>query len=748
MPKKTFVLLFLLMLAACTPSASPSIATPSRTPIIVTTPTAALTEAVPVAPPYPVPAGGFALTLPQSYFVNPVIPPMSAQWQDARSILLAAADYGAYGAFIRLGGGVLTPPLTADSMLDYLRQDRAAFGFELGESQPIRTESGLSGSAFTFTFPVKDAGGTGQVMLFASESQYVYLMTAAPDERWEALSPDLQGVVDSLTFIPVEPAAPALTELAYLPEGAAVPQSYHLGYTTLSLPENQAADLPAALATRPLELKGIFSLPEGDGPFPLALILHGRDKTICEPHFAQIASPSLGTWFCPPGTREVRYDLGFAALAAALAEQGIAAVSIDVNEGYLAPQEYSALYDNPAAPLDVSFVPQIAQQHLAALAEANNGGGQPFGVDLSGKLDFERVVLIGHSRGGQNVLALAQNLEGVAGVLMIAPANEMLFQVPPDLPFAVLTPSCDGDLSDWQSQAFFEHAVQDTARTQPGAAAMLGFANHNYFNGLLEMKDDGARKLNNEKCTQGRNILPQAQVQSFLVDYATAFARAVLTPNANEPFLPFDPSAPAVSERYGAAVLESQLLPPQQRAVVLGAQELQLPGVLQSRIRLESMNCALGEDCHPTLAAGEYVLPGKPAVTHLAWDAPNAALQFTFSPDPFDAGAYDRLSLRLAPDLTDARNRQTQTDVILRMRDAEGNLAEVTLRTPVPLHSLPSQSYGWSGVPLQLSSLRIPLSDFKDVELGAITSLTLVFPSESGALYLADVEFLMDTAAG
>ena len=123
-------------------------------------------------------------------------------------------------------------------------------------------------------------------------------------------------------------------------------------------------------------------------------------------------------------------------------------------------------------------------------------------------------------------------------------------------------------------------------------------------------------------------------------------------------------------------------------------------------------------------------------------------MQFTFSPDPFDAGAYDRLSLRLAPDLTDARNRQTQTDVILRMRDAEGNLAEVTLRTPVPLHSLPSQSYGWSGVPLQLSSLRIPLSDFKDVELGAITSLTLVFPSESGALYLADVEFLMDTAAG
>ena len=738
----------LLALTACS-GASELVSTETPAPKLTFTanPTPAQTTAPPGVPPYPVLPGGFQFDLPETYFVNPVIAPMRETWQDPRSILLAAADYTTYGPFIRLGGGYLTPPWDGDRLLAHLRQDRADFDFQLGETQPMRTETGLSGSGFTFTFPIKDSSGTGQVILLTSATQYVYLMAAAPKERWDALSADLRSVLDSLEFIPIQPAQPDIAGLTYLPKGAAPPTPYHLGFTTLTLPQEWAQDLPPQLMERAVELKGIISVPPGEGPFSLAVILHGRDKTICEPHLAQYVSPYLIADFCPPGTREVRYDVGFAALTAALAQGGIAAVSIDVNEGYLVSQSDFSIFNERSNPLDARFVPMLVRQHLMQLENVNAGSLQLPGVDLTGKLDLSRVVLIGHSRGGQNALALAQDLPGVRGLLMIAPANDGLFSVPADLPFAVLTPSCDGDLIDWQGQGYYEQAVVDDSRDQPGASTMLGFANHNYFNGLLEMKDDSARKINNDECRQEDSILTQERTQAFLLQYASAFAAAAFSDNPASEFPPFDPAEQSASQRYGSPVLENALLPARRRAVLLGPEQMRLPGALQSETRLERMDCNQGEVCHPLLSGQEITLPGNPAVTRLAWDSADAALQFTFTPQPLNASRFDQLSLRLALDLTDERNRLSQTDVILQMRDVNGKLSTVTLRTPPPFHTQPSLDYGWGGIPIQLSTLRVPVKDFTGINLDAISSLTLLFPAERGALYLADVEFLLGAAA-
>jgi dienelactone hydrolase len=120
-----------------------------------------------------------------------------------------------------------------------------------------------------------------------------------------------------------------------------------------------------------LPLNAQVWMPEGSGPFPLALIVHGNHES-CD-----------------------RSDGGYAYLCDLLASRGIIAVAVD--ENFL---NYSLLYDillftelkneNCARAF-------ILLEHLSLWYEWNADASHPF----YGKIDFDNIALIGHSRGGE-----------------------------------------------------------------------------------------------------------------------------------------------------------------------------------------------------------------------------------------------------------------------------------------------------------------------------------------------------------
>jgi dienelactone hydrolase len=144
-----------------------------------------------------------------------------------------------------------------------------------------------------------------------------------------------------------------------------------------------------------LPLNGLVWYPEGEGPFPLVLIVHGNHA---------MAHPS---------------DPGYAYLGQHLASRGMIAVSVDENflNGHA--------FEDP----DMAEMPLRAWlllKHLAAWRDWNATPGNPF----FGRVDLERVALIGHSRGGEAVAHAAEmNVRPVGRVGTVSKAAEFGFGI-------------------------------------------------------------------------------------------------------------------------------------------------------------------------------------------------------------------------------------------------------------------------------------------------------------------------------
>jgi hypothetical protein len=71
----------------------------------------------------------------------------------------------------------------------------------------------------------------------------------------------------------------------------------------------------------------------------------------------------------------------------------------------------------------------LIRRHLGLLAQWDAAGGDPFGGVLKGKVDMNKVVLVGHSRGGEGVNraavdALVSDPYKIVGVVSYGPTGE------------------------------------------------------------------------------------------------------------------------------------------------------------------------------------------------------------------------------------------------------------------------------------------------------------------------------------
>ncbi|MEA3166939.1 MAG: hypothetical protein QOJ26_1818 [Thermoplasmata archaeon] len=195
-------------------------------------------------------------------------------------------------------------------------------------------------------------------------------------------------------------------------------------------------------------IRGTITMPDGPGPFPLAVFLHGQHQT--------------GT-----DAEPYRNDKGYLYLMEHLASHGIATASILAHE-----------INNENGNPDIGM--WARGELVLATIDALEAS------DVAPRIDFARIGLMGHSRGGEGVVTAAEVNAGradphsIAALIALAP-TDFAFRDVPGIPFLALAPYCDGDVYSLHGLRQFDqsrYTDHDAVKVQ---LLVMG-ANHNNYN--------------------------------------------------------------------------------------------------------------------------------------------------------------------------------------------------------------------------------------------------------------------------
>jgi dienelactone hydrolase len=250
--------------------------------------------------------------------------------------------------------------------------------------------------------------------------------------------------------------------------------------------------------------------PEGAGPFPLALIVHGNHG------MAEFSDP------------------GYAYLGELLASRGFVLASIDenfLNSGFFTDM-----------PKEKQVRGWMLLEHLKLWREWNQAAGNPF----HGKVDMQHIALMGHSRGGEAAATAAlfnrmqyypDNADvrfdygfAIQAVVAIAPAEGQYkpagqYRRIQDVSYLTLQGANDADVSSFMGSLQWEHVRY----TKPGpwfkAEVYAYRANHGQFNTVWGRTDAGEPLswLLNLK-----PLMPGEQQRRISKTYIAAFLEATL----------------------------------------------------------------------------------------------------------------------------------------------------------------------------------------------------------------------------
>ena len=306
-----------------------------------------------------------------------------------------------------------------------------------------------------------------------------------------------------------------------------------------------------AVVHRPVNLSG--------GRYPVIIFLHGNHSTCghgSKPRVDDNVQYS-STGICPPNYVVVPNHRGYDYLAERLASWGYIVVSINANRGI---NTSTGVQGDAGLNLTRG---RLVLKHLQLLSTWNTFGGTPdsLGVDLQGKLDFNNLGLMGHSRGGEGVRA-AYNLYRDAnspwptsipdklvfkGIFEFAPVDGQTSRTLDidGVPWNVLLPECDGDVYNLQGVKPFDRVLNifnENPTTQKSTYTVWG-ANHNYYNTEWQTSDSTGCKNHNPIFIPGPSVGSKAEQQTGLVSLL-AFMRGNIpgsggfSPNFNQNFNP------------------------------------------------------------------------------------------------------------------------------------------------------------------------------------------------------------------
>ncbi len=273
-----------------------------------------------------------------------------------------------------------------------------------------------------------------------------------------------------------------------------------VGLTTLQEP-NSSGNAPGtgSNSSITLQVRGVLFMPhEKPGKSPLIMLVHGNHSE-CDSGSA------------PNCTIFKRNDEGYAYLAENLATWGYTVVSLD--------------QDQLMARQDSSFGKGMHARRLLMMAMLDdlykaNESAQPIeensnvGATLVGKLDFTRIGLMGHSRGGDAVASFIEydrmrptgRRYPLRAVISLAPVDYER-HAPYGVPYMAIHGTCDGDVSNTQGARLFERSQYVKDDPYPRVFSAQVGANHNWYNTVWFADADDATGTDNACKTSAANSI-------------------------------------------------------------------------------------------------------------------------------------------------------------------------------------------------------------------------------------------------
>jgi dienelactone hydrolase len=240
-----------------------------------------------------------------------------------------------------------------------------------------------------------------------------------------------------------------------------------------------------------------------DQPFNQRLAMTGRVPIVVMAHGNHSASdPSY---------------LGYDYFQGTLAKMGIVAVSVDCN----------ALNGATGGVQNIEERADLIIESIKHFQSLDAGIGSAF----SGHIDFQRVGLMGHSRGGDAVVTVPSVIAipnvSIRGVLALAPTNfrfwlNMETIRPKGHAFMTILPAGDGDVVDNNGAQFYDQATPWPYKSQ----LYVHFTCHNLFNRQW-LLDEG----------MGPPRVSRAEHEAILSSYGCAFFRSTLLGHGTDAYL-------------------------------------------------------------------------------------------------------------------------------------------------------------------------------------------------------------------
>lgn len=566
------------------------------------------------------------------------------------------------------------------------------------------------------------------------QSEYGAPVTPAPDG---VTRPELPAVAD-VAADPAESGPLTLTSTDY-------------DFGRITVTDEQTGD------SYETDVHGYVTYPtDATGPFPVLLFQHGRHQT-CETTVGQLPFP-VGDDNCPdlagvitPANSYRGYDY----LVQSLASHGYAVISIDTND----------INDNDGSPNagDAGALAraELILTHLDAFREIHRNGGQGFDA-LMGRLDFDRVGLMGHSRGGEGVNktvtvnAAQDEPHNLAAVFSLAPTDYNALDVT-GVTWATLLPYCDGDVENLMGAFAYDAArLLSPDDTNPRFQIMAMGANHNYFNTVWTSDDwtihgtSTDSHCGTDSATHQRDT-PEAQraLGSFFM--ASFFRTFVGGETAHADYW------------TGLAAVPNTLCPGGEAAGCAGRYPLSIYASATDRLIIDSTPIdtalsqnALGgavtlegfasfEACTTTGRDGSGCGASDPTFTtadqlRLHWTAPAI---YRSALGDLDASDFHVLSLRVGLSLDDPANDAGQ-DFAVVLTDTDGRSARLNASAySTDLFAPPGDAFDSGGSEkLVLTDLRIPLTEFPALDFAHLDTLELRFDlTPAGTVQITDLQF-------
>ncbi|MGH8581408.1 MAG: alpha/beta hydrolase family protein [Gammaproteobacteria bacterium] len=482
----------------------------------------------------------------------------------------------------------------------------------------------------------------------------------------------------------------------------------------------QVGSAPWPFSNTNVPINGHVCVPHGRGPFPLAVFAHGNHNPL------ENSTP------------------GYLYLCQLLASHGIIAVTIDAN--FLNGFNFG---ENDARAI-------VHLEHLKQLRTWNGLATHP----LHGKVDLNRILIVGHSRGGEGVghasffnrLAAIQPdifspvvpLDGSAGLgpyrfglsvaAAIAPTDRQYQPIsgPTVVPdrYFLIHGSRDGDVSTFEGYNTYNraHAVdlanQTVSDGKLKALLWVYGANHNQFNSAWPSETPLATTMSRAGQEQIAKVHLGALAQALLLDRSEYLD--VLRDHAVA--VTWVPAGADFVSQYQDA----------ERVFVQHNQE----GLAAPVISLPVQGTVAAAAVVTARQLKDLVNAGSPQTTitlRLEWSAPGARIILRVNPATLPAERYGFLSLRVGQS-TEAKN------AVDRSQDLTIEVSSGSRTAAIPasaIHRLLYPDIVFGAGKIVMQTLRLPLKRLIEfgVELTDLRSIAFVFDRRStGVIYIGDVQ--------